>query len=109
LRQNLLLKIRHDSPRLVKAGMKPSFVKSVALALAIVSPALPQPALSQQYPAKPVRLIVGFAPGGVVDTPTRIVATKLGELWGTTLVVENRPAEIAKRSKVAREAGIKPG
>ncbi len=47
--------------------------------------------LGQPYPAKPVRVIVGFAPGGVVDTPTRIVATKLGDLWGMSLVVENRP------------------
>jgi tripartite-type tricarboxylate transporter receptor subunit TctC len=49
------------------------------------------PAFSQSYPAKPVRIIVGFAPSGVVDTPTRIVATRLGEAWGQSLVIENRP------------------
>ena len=45
---------------------------------------------AQQYPAKPVRFIVGFAPGGGVDISGRILAQKLSELWGQTMVVDNR-------------------
>ena len=62
-------------------------VAFVVIALSTASPF----ALSQTYPSKPVRLIVGFAAGGNVDIPTRIVAAKLGEMWGTSVLVDNRP------------------
>jgi tripartite-type tricarboxylate transporter receptor subunit TctC len=43
-----------------------------------------------QYPNRPIHLIVGFAPGGSNDIVARIVGQKVGELLGTTVVVENR-------------------
>ena len=46
---------------------------------------------AQTYPAKSVRIVVGFTPGGVTDVTARIIAQKLTELWGQTVVVDNRP------------------
>jgi tripartite-type tricarboxylate transporter receptor subunit TctC len=45
---------------------------------------------SQTYPTRPVRIIVPFAPGGATDIVTRIVGQRLTEVWGQTIVVDNR-------------------
>lgn len=46
---------------------------------------------AQPYPAKPVRFLVGYAPGGATDINARIVAQKLTEMWSQQVVVDNRP------------------
>ena len=62
-----------------------------ALASAIVATALlSATACAQTWPAKPVRIIVPFAPGGGVDTISRFLAQKLTEQLGTSFIVENR-------------------
>ena len=72
--------------------MKTTRLSSLALIFATFAYALPaapaEPA--KDYPSRPIRLIVPNAPGSSVDTLSRIVANKLGELIGQQIVVDNR-------------------
>ncbi len=49
------------------------------------------PAQAQSFPTKPVHMLVGFSPGGSTDKLARVLAQRMGELLGQTVVVENRP------------------
>jgi tripartite-type tricarboxylate transporter receptor subunit TctC len=49
------------------------------------------PAIAQDYPARPVRLIVPYPPGGGNDTLARIFGQKLSERWSQQIVIDNRP------------------
>jgi len=49
------------------------------------------PALAQQYPARPIRLIVPFVAGGSADVLGRVYAQRMTQLYGQQMVVENRP------------------
>ncbi len=46
---------------------------------------------AQEFPAKPMRIVVGFPPGGAADIAARLISQKLGNLWGRQLIVDNRP------------------
>lgn len=51
-------------------------------------------AMAQSYPTKPVRIMVGVAAGGGVDTTARMLGQALGELWGTQVIIDNRPGAV---------------
>jgi tripartite-type tricarboxylate transporter receptor subunit TctC len=67
--------------------MKPVRAAIALLALALAAPG----AIAQGYPAKPVRLVAPFAPGGGSDFIARLIAQKLSERFGQQVIVENKP------------------
>ena len=83
--------------------MKHLYISAIALA-AFATAAFSQDA--GNYPSRPIRMIVPFAPGGGLDISTRLIAQKLTEKWGQNIVVDSRPGaativgtEIASKSE----------
>ena len=71
---------------------KKNFSKSILLFISSLMMALPGlTAIAQDYPSKPVRIIVPLAPGGGMDTMGRLVAQRFGDSMKNTFIVENRP------------------
>src|SRR3970040_1992950 len=81
-------------------AMRLDSIMLMALSCVVIAPAS-----AQTYPARTVRLIAPFAPGGATDVLARLTAQKLGERWGQSVIVDNRVgagghigAELASRA-----------
>ncbi len=65
--------------------------RAIVCVFALLGLYAPQASAQPDYPNKPIRMIVGYTPGGGTDLAARYVAGALSDLWGATVLVDNRP------------------
>src|SRR5258707_12960873 len=89
--------------------MRGACVLPAALVAALL-PAVFGPAVGETYPARPITLVVPFAPGGSASTMARSVADKMSETLGQQIVIDNRGgAGRAGGSRPGRKGTTRPG
>src|ERR671939_114338 len=76
-------KSRGHKRRVMQPTLRACFV---ALLIAMTSMAIAQ----EKFPSRPIRIIVAYTPAGTTDILARLVAQKMTESWGQTVIVENR-------------------
>ena len=79
-----------------------NFLHLAAAAAAL--PVVPRIAFAQAYPSRPVRIIIGFAPGGVAEIVARLIGQSLSERLGQPFIIESRPGAA---SNIATEAVVR--
>ena len=65
-----------------------------AISAAVLALAIPAAAFADPFPSRTIHLVVGFPPGGINDIVARMIAPKISETLGQTVVVENRPPSL---------------
>ena len=69
--------------------MTPAF-RSLVPGIFLLALSLPAPALAQDYPARPVTIVVGYTPGATSDLLARTVGERLSAAWGQSVIIDNR-------------------
>ena len=72
----------------MRATVRDSVASSILLLVTLYATL---PTYAQQYPTKPIRIVVPFPPGGFSDVFERIIGNKMSESWGQQVIIDNRP------------------
>lgn len=67
------------------------FCRRLALATTLAMLAAPSIGLAQNYPSRPITIVVGYTPGAVSDLAARTISEGLNQAWGQPVIVDNRP------------------
>lgn len=70
--------------------LRAKFIRTFLLTCAAAT-LIPGTSFAQQFPSKPIRILLGYSPGGGMDTLARLLQPKLQEILGTSVVIENKP------------------
>ena len=89
--------------------MKETLRAALAAVLAVAVLAWPGPAPAQDFPNRPVRVIVGFPPGTSADITARVIGARMGQLLGQPFVVENKPGAGSKLAAEQAARSAKDG
>ena len=76
--------------RKANSSVSNTALASFAMGIAAVLSSIPA-AAQQSWPNKPIRFVVPYQPGGIIDAAARIIAPKLTEAWGQQIIIENKP------------------
>ncbi len=85
-----------------------SLAALVAVMAVLMGPGAPR-ASAQDYPNRQVKIIIAFSPSGAIDILGRFIADKLGQLWGQSVIVENRPGGSGNIGAAAASAAAPDG
>src|SRR5713101_4061659 len=91
------------APAIEESGVMKRTVAVLSALLALAAGAR-TPALSREFPSKPVRLVVPFPPGGPLDISGRLIGKELQHRWGHPVIVENKPGSTIGPEYVVRSA-----
>lgn len=75
----------------MRQNHRPQRLTGLGIALALCALVAAVPAVAQDYPSRPIRIVVGFTAGGPTDIPARFIADRLSKALGKAVVVENKP------------------
>ena len=95
--------------RPLKIGRRPALLSALAAALGLSGALLATPALAQDYPNKPIRIIAPFPTGTGPDANTREIAAELSKVLGQPVVVENKPGASSMIGMAAAAAAAPDG
>ena len=93
----------------LKIGRRPALLSALAAALGLSGVLLAAPALAQDYPNKPIRIIAPFPTGTGPDANTREIAAELSKVLGQPVVVENKPGASSMIGMAAGAAAAPDG
>ena len=70
---------------------RPPFLAALLLSAVAVLPAAHAQDQSTAWPVRPIKIVIGFAPGGSTDTPMRVLAESASKLLKQPVIIENKP------------------